>query len=124
MRFQVAEALSFEEILLARNWNALEQKTDRPRQSCNANANTPLPPIQPLSVSELLQELHQCHLKNYCDSNDSYKQLVLVYSLEYVLLFKLPGIELVEDLAEDKCVEDHGVLHSFGDIKDESSPEL
>ncbi|KAJ6682832.1 CALCIUM-BINDING EF HAND FAMILY PROTEIN [Salix koriyanagi] len=70
----------------------------------------PLFPIQPLSAGKLLQKLHHYHLKNYCNSNDCQKQLVLMYPLEDVLFLQLPCIELIKHLAEDKGVEDEGVI--------------
>ncbi|KAK6915431.1 hypothetical protein RJ641_020548 [Dillenia turbinata] len=106
------------------NWNALDKPTDRPRQSCNGYANTPLSPTQPLSTCKLLQEFNHYHLKNNRDCYDPKKESVLVYPRKNVLFLQPSSIKLIEHLAQHKGVEDECFLHLLTHTKDGLTFEL
>lgn len=107
-------------------WNRyrLDNPANWPRDGCNPNAYTPLSPVQPLCICKFLENLHHHHLENNCHCNDSHKQFVGVYSLEDILLLKLPRVELIEHLAKYKCIKDQGVLYLIIYTKDCFASEL
>ena len=73
-------------------------------------------PIAPSLASQywqLLQNLHHQHLKNYGKSNDYQEQFIFMYSFKYVPVLQLSRTEFVKYLAEDKGVEDDGILDPF-----------
>ncbi|POO02069.1 LOW QUALITY PROTEIN: hypothetical protein TorRG33x02_018530 [Trema orientale] len=69
-------------------WNryALDNPTDRPRHSREANACAPLRPVQPLCIREPLQRLHHQSLKNDGYGDYPQEQFVPVNPFKHVLL--------------------------------------
>lgn len=96
---------------LSRHWNQFYNKANGPSKKSNAGTYEPKLHTQLCSGGKAAQELHNNDLEEKCDRNDDQKKWAVMDIDKYVEPFRLPGIDLVEELAKHKGIKDDSISH-------------
>jgi hypothetical protein len=102
----------------------LDRPSNRPRHGRYGDTDTPLRHAKPLGAGEPRQQLHHHHLHGDRHGDDAQEHPVPEHAGEDVLPLDLPGVELVEHLAEHEGVEDHGAVGLLVDAEDVAAAVL
>jgi hypothetical protein len=79
----------------------------------NADENAENPPFHRElgCLCKLVEKFHNYKLKCHSDHYNWYEEIVLMNAFKHIQLLWPPGIDLIEKLTENKCIEDNGILH-------------